>query len=79
MRLTIKDVIRLQKKSGSKVRGRLFTGRPVPTQQWLLGFREETNRSLGVYAACLYSRIGLNLTTSAHKKVNHEMAPERFS
>ena len=41
MRLTIKDVIRLQKKSGSKVRGRLFTGRPVPTQQWLLGFEKK--------------------------------------
>jgi hypothetical protein len=80
MRLTIKDVIRLQKKSGSKARGRSFDS-PDARCRLNSGFwaSRRNKPQLGVYAACLYSRIGRNLTTSSRKKVNHEMAPERFS
>jgi hypothetical protein len=62
MRLTIKDVIRLQKKSGSKARGRSFDS-PDARCRLNSGFwaSRRNKPQLGVYAACLYSRIGRNL------------------
>ena len=74
MRLGIKDVIRQQKESGSQTDEILLT----PRRQRLLAFRRN---KIAVSATCrvLSPAHWAQLDHFTRKKVNHEMAPERFS
>jgi hypothetical protein len=58
MRLTIKDVIRLQKKSGSKARGRRFDSPDVRCQLNSFWASRRNKTPLAVCAARLHSRFG---------------------